>query len=60
MIVRRHHQTVIVRRSNFFIQIKFYFVYDVQWSEDQCLIFANNDQGYDHFPTSARSKAMGI
>ena len=38
----------------FSIRIQFYFVYDVQWPEDQCLIFVNDDQGHDHFPHDAR------
>ena len=29
-------------------------MYDVQWPEDQCLIFVNDDQGHDHFPHGAR------
>ena len=45
-----------MRAQSFLIRIKFYFVYDVQWPEDQCLIFVNDYQGHDHLPTSARGK----
>ena len=34
------------------IQTKYYFVYDGQWPEDQCILFENDDQGHDYSTTA--------